>query len=127
MSAPYPEVEGHTPGEWKAERSLGWVMASNPHRHGPMHVADVRGWGHLTGVGACKMPQDKAAKIQDATLALLALAPTAPHLCSLPGCEGNRNRERLQAAEEMALAIRDHWTESGLRKALASWDAANGR
>ena len=37
------------------------VFDSKGHR-----VCDMRGWGFLTGGGACNLPEDEAAKIQDA-------------------------------------------------------------
>lgn len=40
-----------------------------------MRVADVRGWGHLTGGGACRFSETKAADIQVATAHLIAAAP----------------------------------------------------
>lgn len=36
---------------------------------------------------------------------LIALAPTAPHLCSIPDCPGNANRERLKLLDEAAELI----------------------
>jgi hypothetical protein len=41
-----------------------------------MHVAEVRGWGHLTGRGGgCAFPEDKAIAIQAANARLIAAAP----------------------------------------------------
>lgn len=40
-----------------------------------MHIADVRGWGHLTGQGACALKQDAAVVIQTANADLIAAAP----------------------------------------------------
>ncbi len=41
-----------------------------------MHVADVRGWGHLTGRGGgCAFSDDKAIAIQEANARLIAAAP----------------------------------------------------
>ncbi|MBK6942485.1 MAG: hypothetical protein IPH13_20105 [Planctomycetes bacterium] len=52
------------------------LVAANPYGHGEMHVADLRGWGHLTGRGsACGFTEEKAAAIQDATGRMLAKAP----------------------------------------------------
>lgn len=40
-----------TPGPWTYDPKSGWISADKCcHRH-PMHVADIRGWGHLTGKG----------------------------------------------------------------------------
>lgn len=47
-------------------------MATNPYGHGQMVIADVRGWGHLIGVGACNLSSADAAEIQDANGRLLA-------------------------------------------------------
>lgn len=35
-----------------------------------------------------------------ANIALIRLAPTAPHCCSIPNCPGNRNYEKLILLEE---------------------------
>lgn len=41
-----------------------------------MHVADVRGWGHITGQGACRLEEGEAIEIQSANARLIAAAPT---------------------------------------------------
>jgi hypothetical protein len=55
----------------------GWIQTvGEPYGNGPMHVADVRGWGHLTGRGGgCAFPEDKAIAIQEANARLIATAP----------------------------------------------------
>lgn len=67
----------HTPGEWKYEPRGAQVHADNPYGKDRMLVADIRGWGHLTGTGcgACKMSREDAEAIQDANGRLLAAAP----------------------------------------------------
>lgn len=58
-----------TPGPWEASNPWLKVFAGN------MNVADVRGWGHLTGVGGLNLPEDKAIEIQKANALLIAAAP----------------------------------------------------
>lgn len=67
----------HTPGPWKVDQHCGTMIwaAGDAYRNGPMRIADVRGWGHLTGRSACAMSDDKAAAIQDANAHLIAAAP----------------------------------------------------
>lgn len=67
-------AEKATPGPWHTTPPYGttWIGSKNPYGHGLMHIADVRGWGHLTGVGACNLSPEKAAEIQDATAAFIA-------------------------------------------------------
>lgn len=40
-----------------------------------MHVADVRGWGYLTGQGAANLGREEADKIFQANARLIAAAP----------------------------------------------------
>jgi hypothetical protein len=42
--------------------------------------------------------------------ALIARAPTAPHSC-VPSCPGEQNRRKLEAAEEMAEALREAYVQ----------------
>lgn len=70
----------HTPGPWVVLSPMGtWISTVTkpyPNSPGPMHVADVRGWGHLTGTGGgCAMAQDEAIAIQEANARLIAAAP----------------------------------------------------
>lgn len=75
-SADVPDA--HTPGPWHvAKGSGGYVFTDgDPYGCGQMHVAQVRGWGHLTGKGGgCAFDDDKAIAIQDANARLIAAAP----------------------------------------------------
>lgn len=67
----------HTPGPWQVSGHLGtWIQtAGDPYGYGGMHIADVRGWGHLTGGGACNLEEDSAIAIQTANAQLIAAAP----------------------------------------------------
>lgn len=65
-----------TPGKWVTDDYAAMVRAENPYSHGDMHVADIRGWGHLTGLGACAMSEEKAFEIQLANAAFIAAART---------------------------------------------------
>jgi len=68
----------HTPGPWKVMDALRTHIFTegDAYGRGPMFVAEVRGWGHLTGTGGgCAMDYEKAAEIQDANATLIAAAP----------------------------------------------------
>jgi hypothetical protein len=60
-----------TPGPWEADSEGIAIMGCN----GQMKVADVRGWGYLTGGGALGLSEDRAIEIQKANATLLAEAP----------------------------------------------------
>jgi hypothetical protein len=66
----------HTPGPWENEDNDGnMIFARNPYGKGDMRVADIRGWGHLTGTGACRLSEEEAIAIQNANAHLIASAP----------------------------------------------------
>ncbi len=67
----------HTKGPWRVLEPVGtWIQTDgDPYGHGPMHIADVRGWGHLTGQGACRLEEKPAIAIQTANARLIAAAP----------------------------------------------------
>lgn len=66
----------HTPGPWAADDlSLHVTTVGDPYGYGPMMIANVRGWGHLTGRGACSLDDDAAIAIQQANARLMAAAP----------------------------------------------------
>lgn len=71
----------YTPGPWTAVGPVGFIFTDgSPYGHGQMHVAQVRGWGHLTGKGGgCAFDEDKAVAIQEANARLIAAAPTMYH------------------------------------------------
>lgn len=71
--------EGATPGPWMdlgGDANMIYTVGS-PYGHGQMHVADVRGWGHLTGRGACAMEEAPALEIQRANAEVILLSRTA--------------------------------------------------
>jgi hypothetical protein len=43
----------------------------------------------------------------EADAALVILAPSAPHSCSVPGCPGPENKRRLEAHPELLACLRD--------------------
>lgn len=66
----------HTMGPWAYDPRSGWISADNCCHRGSMHVADIRGWGHLTGGGmAHALPPKEAKEIQDANAKLICAAP----------------------------------------------------
>lgn len=64
-----------TPGPWVVEEPTLWIVATNVPK-GRMHVADIRGWGYLTGKGdgALGMSYDDAFEIQKANAAFIVKA-----------------------------------------------------
>ena len=69
-------MSAHTPGPWRVDKHAFMVFAENPYKHDLMHIADIRGWGHLTGTGGgCGMSDEKAEAIQRANADLIAAAP----------------------------------------------------
>jgi len=74
----------HTPGPWTYDHRSGWINADNCCSRGPMHVADIRGWGHLTGHGhgAHGMTTDEGIAIQAANAELICSAPKMWNLLS---------------------------------------------
>jgi hypothetical protein len=94
----------HTPGPYRVD-GKGWIVTEgDPYGHGRMHVADVRGWGHLTGGGACNFPPEKAAEIQDANARLIAAPPEL--LEALQTTLGNLN---TIAATRPGITVYDSW------------------
>lgn len=73
MSNTQTETTRSTPRPWKLNehcKTMIWTEG-DPYGHGQMRIADIRGWGHLTGQGACRFSEDKAAAIQDANAELI--------------------------------------------------------
>jgi hypothetical protein len=67
-----------TPGPWESSEPYSpMVTAQDPYGHGMMHIADIRGWGHLTGKGSCALSEGQACAIQEANSFLIAAARTA--------------------------------------------------
>lgn len=68
---------GPTPPPWKYDLNGQIIYAEDPYGKGYMHIADVRGWGFLTGKGsgALGLSPDDGSKIQDANGELIASAP----------------------------------------------------
>lgn len=99
----------HTPGPWELAWDEGtWIQTEgDPYGHGVMHVADARGWGHLTGTNSCNMDDDTAFAIQCANARLIAAAPDL-----LAACEA-----ALDALNELIGADYDLSGEQALCKA----------
>lgn len=65
-------MSAHTPGPWVvADDVVFQVRAHNQQ----MLVAEVRGWGWLTGGGGLALSDEEAEKIQKANARLIAAAP----------------------------------------------------
>lgn len=67
------DLEPHfTPSPWKADTELACMVTACDDQ---MQIADIRGWGHLTGVGGLGLPDEEADKIMCANTLLIASAP----------------------------------------------------
>lgn len=64
----------HTPGPWKAETEYECAVYAHNNQ---MKIADIRGYGYLTGkgLGGMGLPDEEAKKIQNANARLIAAAP----------------------------------------------------
>lgn len=65
-------TQAATPGSWYCDHSFDF--SRNPYKEGLMPVAEMRGWGYLTGRSrfACHMEPDIALSIQHANAAFIA-------------------------------------------------------
>lgn len=113
MASERVDLTKKTPGSWRFDKDRGQVVAADPYGHGEMLIADVRGWGHLIGSGACNHSSEKAAEIQYANGELLAAAPLL-----LAEVERLREEnERLRADNEHLMGvIRKAGQAAALRK-----------
>ena len=73
----------------------------------PRYVGDD-GWRPLASYQSCcasEFADEQEANAQ-ANARLIALAPTAPHDCDIPGCPGAENKRRLDMHERMLRTLR---------------------
>ncbi len=65
----------HTPTPWRMDPTLHDIYADNVPK-GPMKVADIRGWGYLTGKGhgALGLSYDEGVAVQAANAAFIVKA-----------------------------------------------------
>lgn len=69
-------VEAATLGPWERDSYSLRINAVDVPK-GPMHIADIRGWGYLTGKGhALALPDEEAIAIQRANAEFIAAART---------------------------------------------------
>lgn len=94
--------EKHTPGRLKVNPYTGWIVTEgDPYGHGSMHVADVRGWDHLTGVGACNLDEETAYAIQQANAQRIVATWNACEGIPTEALEPGVVRELVEALEAL--------------------------
>jgi hypothetical protein len=73
-----PDGIAHTPTPWRIDSHFNSIYADNVPK-GPMRVADIRGWGYLTGKGdgALGLDYDAAFEIQKANAAFIVKSVNA--------------------------------------------------
>jgi hypothetical protein len=89
----------HTPGPWRAD-DFGLIV------WGPdnFHVADIRGWGRLTGESAMRLPAAEAQAIQEANAHLIAAAPDLLELAKRVAAHFENTDAPLGAAARALIA-----------------------
>lgn len=65
----------HSPIPWRRDRLAQYVWADDA--RGEMMVAQIRGWGHLTGVGGWRLPEEAAIAVQQANADFIVTACNA--------------------------------------------------
>ena len=67
-------MSSFTPGPWESETEYECAVYAHNHQ---MKIADIRGWGYLTGKGqgGLGLSSAEASKIQNANARLIAAAP----------------------------------------------------
>lgn len=108
------------PLPWRADQPALWVKSGETALGGTAHVADIRGWGYLTGRGhALAMESDDAFGVQKLWAALVVAAVNAlpVHLARIRELEAARlapaipavgESEVLRAMERIKYAPGDH-------------------
>lgn len=85
-----------TKGPWRIVGPCDYVYAEDLFGHGQMYVLQPRGWGHLTGTGACHFNEHKAVEIQHANAEFAAHArEDIPYLLA----QLSAQQERIAALE----------------------------
>jgi len=109
----------HTPAPWQVKENEIQTVASydqfgprlDPNTNDPPGTATLRRhpeggemkYGHWPDT-ICEMANDRPELEHEPNLALLAIAPTAPHECD-PECPGDRYRRKLALFEELVEGI----------------------
>lgn len=65
-------MNNHTPGPWVVADDVVFQVRADDNK---MLVAEVRGWGYLTGSGGLALLSDDAERVQKANAQLIAAAP----------------------------------------------------
>ena len=94
-------AEAATPGPWEQDKGLEVYTHD---RRGYFKLADIRGWGHLTGQGALALPRDEAIAIQTANAEFIAHSRRdVPALLAEVGRQ-NAEMDRLKSEYDSAVA-----------------------
>ena len=89
----------HTPWPWRLHPCIPVTIESeDPYGHGPMRVADMRGWGHLTGIGTCNFDNELAFAIQCANARRIVACVNACEGIPTEALEAGVIRDLIDAA-----------------------------
>ncbi len=118
--------ELHPKGNWKYEPCGQSIWCESEAQSGYM-VADVRGWGYLTGGGALNLQHEVAGRIQDNTGKYIAAMPDAVAHLKL---QQERIRELTKALEFIAKLnakppLSGHWRDSARLSGKVAQKALN--
>ncbi len=112
----------HTPGEWvyrvrpNHRDGSAYYDVENPTYDGPCECGAKHPPGRLIawlagGLGDADVIERHPERARhdpatEADAALICLALQAPHDCSVPGCPGPENKRRLEAFEDLLVALK---------------------
>jgi hypothetical protein len=68
------KLPAHTPVPWEHDEMGCQIVAPNPYGYGQMLIADIRGYGHLTGRSVCALSDEAASTIMDANASMIVRA-----------------------------------------------------
>lgn len=116
--ADFALVSEFFPVPWKPDERTNWIWTASL-KGGHAHMADVRGWGYLTGGGhgALNLDANEAAKIQDAIGRLIVAIPAL--LTALQAREEENARLSSECGKLASRCLHEAQGKQALQSALA--------